>query len=244
VRALKNWMKLGCILSSALLVALAAGMEDNAVIYWNEKCKTLNDQGNNVEASDCWKKAIDELGNQTDAPIFTEIILYECAYRMDAFDKNNSTQVFSKICAEPISILKGQPNPGSEDVFLSFDVTNHDSSEMRIGNIYVDVIKYNQIYNPKIIQKFGVRKTIGNFCNIGPAIGSYKCKTLLDDDEYIYLPPKESEHLSINVNTDVQGIYQLRISLDYVIDGETHRIVVGQVPGMIGFFDRSMLPSQ
>jgi hypothetical protein len=113
---------------------------------------------------------------------------------------------------------------------------------MRIGDIYVNVIKYSSIVNSKILHKLGVRKTIiGNFCNIEPAIGPYKCKTLLGDNEYIYLAPKESERFAINVNTDVPGVYQLRISVYYAIGDETDRIVVGDVSGMIGFFDRNML---
>jgi hypothetical protein len=66
---------------------LAAGTESNAVTYWNEKCKTLNEQGNNTGASICWTNAIDKIGNQTNAPIFGKITLNECIYRMDATEK-------------------------------------------------------------------------------------------------------------------------------------------------------------
>lgn len=238
---LRRWVNSCCVLFLLILIALSTGTEKNAVSYWNERCKTLYNQGNFSEASDCWKRAI-ELGNQTNAPIFTEITT-QCSYRMDAFDKNNSTQVFSNICAEPTGAIQGQPNQDSGDIFLSFDATNHCNMDMRIGNIYVDVIKYNSIVKPKIIQKFAIRKTIGNFCIIEPIIGPYKCKTSLSDNEYIYLAPNESQHFSIIVNTDVPGVYQLEISLDYAIGSETERISVGNIPEMVGFFDRSMIQS-
>jgi hypothetical protein len=240
--AMKNWVNLWCALFSVMLPMLATGSEINAVSYWNRECNTLYDQGNYTGASDCWKKAI-ELGNQTNAPIFTEITT-QCSYRMYALDKNNSTQKkYLNICAGPISIVKGQSTPDSEGITLSFDVTNPDSMDMRIGNIYVNVIEYSSIVNPNIIHKFSVRKTIGNLCNIEPSIDSYKCKTLLNDTEYIYLAPTTSEHFAINVNTDMPGIYQLRIDLDYAIGRETKRCVVGDVPEIIGFFNKSMLQS-
>ncbi len=152
---------------------LAAGTESNAVSYWIEQGNNQFNQGNYAGAINCYNNAI-KLGNQTNAPIFNEMVT-QCGYRMDAIDKNNHTQVFSKICAEPTRIAKTQSNPDSEDFTFSFDATNPNSMHMRISNLYVDVIKYNPIANPKIIKNFGKGYTRGYFCNIEPEIRSYKC---------------------------------------------------------------------
>ena len=238
VDVLKCWANLFCALLLVMPVSVALGTDSNAVSYWNELGNNLFNQGNITGAIYCYNKAI-ELGNQINAPIFNEIVV-QCGYRMDARDKNNKTQVFSKICAEPISSIKGQPNEDSEDLTLSFDVTNPNSLHMRIGNIYVKVIKYNSMEISKIIENFGVKKMRGYFCNIEPEIGSYKCIQTFSDDEFIDIPPDELEHFVINANTDTPGVYQMGISLDYAIGSETNSIIVGDVPGMIGLFDKKI----
>lgn len=239
---LKNRVNLCCILFLVIPVAFAVGTESNALSYWNERGNNLFNQGNTTGAIDCYNKAI-ELGNQTNAPIFNEIVI-QSGYRMDALDRNNSTQVYLKICAEPTSFIKGTQNPDSEDISLCFDVSNPNNMHMRIGNIYTNVLKYSSIKNPKIIENFGVKKTRGYFCNIEPEIGSYKCIQTLNDDEFIDLAPGELEHFAINVRTDTPGIYEMRISLNYAIGSETNSITVGDVPGMIGFFDKETAQSR
>lgn len=235
---LKNWVNLSCALFLVMLVALAVGTESNALSYWNDQGNDLFNQGDITGAINCYDKAI-KLGNQTNAPIFNEIAI-QCEYRMDALDKNNNTHVFSKICAEPTSSVKGQPNLDSEGLTLSFDVSNPNSMHMRIGNIYINIIKYNSTGNSKIIENFGVKKTRGFFCSIEPEIGSYKCIQTLNDDEFIDLAPGELEHFAINANTDTPGVYQMEISLDYAIGSETNSIIVGDMPEMIGFFDERL----
>jgi hypothetical protein len=241
-RVLKIWVNLWCVLLLVMPIALAIGTESNAVSYWNELGNNLFNQGNITGAINCYNKAI-ELENQTNAPIFTEIVI-QCGYRMDALDKNNSTQVFSKICAESTSSIGCQRNPDSEDITLCFDVSNPNDMHMRIGNIYANVLDYNSIRNPKIIENFGVKKTRGYFCNIEPKIGSYKCIQTLNDNEFIDLAPGDLEHFAIDVRTDTPGIYKMRIDLDYVIGSETNSIIVGDLPEMIGFFNKKIAQSQ
>jgi hypothetical protein len=234
-KMLKNVANLWYVLFLAMSVALAAGTESNAVSYWNEMGNNLFNQGNITGAIYCYNKAIN-LGNQTNAPIFNKIST-QCGYCMDALDKNNSAQVYSKICAEPISSIKGQQNPDSEYFSLSFDVSNPNSMHMRIGDIFINVIKYNSIKRSKVIENFGVKKTRGYFCNIEPGIGSYKCTQTLNNDEFIDIAPGELEHFTVNANTDTPGIYKMSIGLDYAIGSETNSVIVGDVPEMIGFFD-------
>ena len=105
-----------CLVScSVMLVVLAAGTESNAVNYWIERGNNLFNQGNYSGAIECYEK-VDELGNQTNAPIFAEIKTH-CGYSMDAIDQNNRTLMFSKICAEPTSTIKGQPNLSSRESY-------------------------------------------------------------------------------------------------------------------------------
>ena len=112
---------------------------------------------------------------------------------------------------------------------------------MRIAGIYVDVNKYNPIVNPKIIQNFAKGYNRGYACNIKPIVGSYKCILTSKDYDFIDLAPNELEHIVINVGTDTPGVYGLRVSLDYAIGSETNRIAAGDVPGLFGFFDRSLI---
>lgn len=221
-----------------MLVVLAAGTEINAVSYWIEQGNDRFNQGNYTGAIYCYNKAI-ELGNQTNAPIFTRIVA-QCGYRMDAFDKNNSTQVYSQICAEPTRSIKDQQKPESEDVALCFDVSNPNNMHMRIGNIYTNVFKYNSIKNPKIIENFAKGHNRGYSCNIKPMIGSYKCILTSNDYDFIDLAPNELEHIVINAGSDTPGAYELGIILEYAIGSETNKIAVGDVPGRIGIFDRSL----
>lgn len=232
---LKSWVILWSVSFSIMLIALAAGTESNAVSYWIEQGNNLFNQGNYPGAVNCYNKAIG-LGNQTNAPIFTEIVT-QCGYHMDAIDKNNRTHEFSKICAEPTSAFKCQLNSGSENLTLGFDVSNPNSMHMRIGNIYLNVTKYDSIVNPKIIQNFAKGYNRGYFCSIQPEVGSYKCVLTAKDYDFIDLAPNELEHIVINVGTDTPGVYELRISLDYAIGSKANRIILGEVPGMIGFFD-------
>jgi len=132
---LKRGAILWGVLFSVILVVLAAGTESNAMSYWIEQGNNLFNQGNYPAAINCYNNAIG-LGNQTSAPIFTEIIT-QCGYSMDAIDKNNRTLVFSKICAEPTSSIKGKPNLSPEALTLGFDVSNPNGMHMRIGNIYI-----------------------------------------------------------------------------------------------------------
>jgi hypothetical protein len=236
---LKGWINLWCVLSLVLIIAIASGTENNARTYWNTQGNELIKQGNYTRAAYCYNKSI-ELGNQTHAPIFGEISVLCGEYRMYTHDNNSSSHVSSKICAEPISV-RGQSDVNSGGLVLRFDISNPNDMDMRIGNIYVDVIKYNPIVSSDIIKLFGTKRIVGCFCNIEPAIGSYKCiQASIGNDEFIDLAPKELEHFATNVYTDTPGIYQMRVELDYAIGWENNRIIVGNVPGTVGFFDEAI----
>ena len=214
-------------------LALADGTECNAISYWNEQGNNLFNQGNLTGAINYYDKAI-ELANQTHAPISSELAI-QCRYYMNAIDKNNPTQLFSKICAEPTISNEGQQN--TDGLILSFDVSNPNCMHMRLGAIYVKVIKYNYTLNSKIIENFGIKETRRYFCNIEHKVGLYKCIQTFNKDEFIDLAPGELEHFSVNVKTETPGIYKIGVILDYAIGSETNRIVVENVPVMIGFFD-------
>ena len=231
---MKGWVILWGVSLSIMLVVLAAGTESNAVSYWMEQGNNLFNQGDYPGAVKCYNKVI-ELGNQTNAPIFTEIVPH-CGYYMYAVDKDGRT---SKICAEPTSVIKGHPNLSQENLTFGFVVSNPNRMHMMKDNIYVNVTKYSSIANPKIIQNFNKGYTRGYFCNIKPAIGSYKCVLTSKDYDFIDIAPNELEHIAINVYTVTPGTYELRISFDYSIGSEVNTIVVGEGPRMIVFFDNS-----
>jgi len=233
---LKNKAILWIVSCSTILVLLSSGIESNAVSYWIGQGNILFDQGNYSGAIYAYNKAIG-LGNQTNAPIFTGIV-DQCGYRMDAVDKENKEQVFSKICAEPTGIDYDRQDFKPENLTLSFDVSNPNSMHMRIASIYVNVNKYNSIINPEIIQNFAKGYDRGYFCIIKPLVGPYKC-VLTEDYDFIDLAPDELEHIVISIGTNTPGTYVLGISLEYAIGSETNKIAVGEVPVKVGFFDRS-----
>jgi hypothetical protein len=225
VRALNSQKNLWAMAFSVILISLADGTECNAISYWNELGNNLFNQGNLTGAIYCYDKAI-ELANQTNAPIFGEIAI-QCSYYMNYTDKNESTQWFPKTCAEPTSSDNNQNNIGG--LILIFDVSNPNRMHMRLGDMYVKVIKYDHTCNSKIIENFGIKETRGSFCNIDPEVGLYKCNQTLSDDEFIDLAPGELEHFSVNLKATRPGIYKIGIILDYAIGSETNRIIVGNV---------------
>lgn len=227
------------VLLLVILVSLASGIERNTIGYWNELGNNLFNQGDTAGAIRCYEKAIG-LGNQTNAPIFTKVVT-QCRYIMDAINKTNSNQIFSGVCAGPISFSDIQPNSDYGSLTLSFDISNPNNMHMRICNIYIEVIEYIPLMNPKIMEYFCIKKTRGYFCNVKPNKGRYECIPAIGNDEFIDIAPGELEHLAINTSSNTSGAYRIQMNLEYAVGSETRNIIVGDVPGLIGFFNRSLL---
>jgi hypothetical protein len=191
---------------------------------------SLYNQSNYTGAFDCYNKAI-ELGYQTNAPVFTKIVIHS-GYLMNAIEKNNKSNVFKKIYAGPINAIENQPN-------FCFDISNPNKMHMRISNIYVCVSRYNSTCNEKIIQNYAKGYNKGYSCNIKPILGNYKCILTSKDYDFINIAPNELEHAVIDINADTPGVYELTICLDYAIGGVSNRIIVERVPIKIGFFNDS-----
>jgi tetratricopeptide (TPR) repeat protein len=211
---------------------LGDGVAKNAIDYWVEQGNNLFEQGNYEEAINYYDKAIN-LKNHANSPITNEIAT-QCGYHLDASDRNNSNKVFNGICAEPIGDIKGGSNLDSKGVTISFDISNPNDLDMRISNIYINVSDYSNINNTNVIENFGVKRSRGYLCNIKPIIGSYECMKKSKDYDFIDLAPGELEHIVIDINTYVPGIYHIKIDLDYAIGSETGKITEGYE--LIGFF--------
>jgi len=232
-------MNLGYVLFTIMLVTLTLVSGNNAVSYLIEQGNDLFNQGNYSGSINFYNKAI-ELGNQINAPIFNNIVV-QCEFKLDAIDTINQSQSFLKISSGPTSSISDRVRIGSENPSISFDISNPNGMHMRISNIYVNMIKYNRITNPKVLQNFAKGYNRGYSCFIKPAIGSYECVLKADDYDFIDLAPNELEHIVINVGAETPGAYELEISLDYAIGSEAHSINVMDVPVTVSFFDKNLM---
>lgn len=155
-------------------------------------------------------------------------------YIMDAEAIDVPNRVFS-VYAQPISAVKGQPNEHSQDVVIKFDITNPNYSEMRIANIYIEVIEYHRVTILKTTPVAAGGNIREFFCDINPELKVYTAKPLISNFDYVKLSQGELEYFGVNINTTIPGIYRLKVSFDYSIGGIIKHKEVGTTDE-IGFF--------
>lgn len=122
---------------------------------------------------------------------------------------------------------------------LTFDMTNPNQLDMRVVCLYVDVLKFIEVDiigvwegdmgGGMMVREFG--------CEIEPAVGSYECRQISEGFDYIRLSPGEMEAFRIDVGVVKDGIYRLRLGMEYSIGGRTSRIEVDDQIQEIGIFD-------
>lgn len=177
-----------------------------------------------------------EPANSNLPPLFSKIeVGIPYGYFMEAIDSRDGNKKF-EVYAQPTSKVEGVPNPHSQDIVLSFDITNPNDLEMRIAKIYVEVLEY---YSVQILQTHPVAsagETRKYFCNIKNLPASYECRQISNKYDFVKLSRGELEHFGINVNTKIRGIYKLGVSIEYSLAADTKKIVVGDLRKEVGFF--------
>jgi hypothetical protein len=169
-------------------------------------------------------------------PLFSKIeVGIPNGYIMTAVDSRDASKTFH-VYAQPTSKVEGMPNEHSQDVVLSFDITNPNRLEMRIVKISVEVLDYQYVHILKTAPVASLGETRKYFCNVKGRAASYECRQLSEGYDFIKLSRGELEHFGVNVNTKTAGIYELGVSVEYSLGAETKRIVVGDLDRAVGFF--------
>ena len=123
---------------------------------------------------------------------------------LDAIDKNTGQQYYS---VRACSLLYG----GS----LVFDITNPNEMDMRIIEIYVDVIRFIPIDIVGVWEgdKGGGMMFREYGCDIESDIRRYRCFQISEGFDYIRLSPGEMESFRVYVVAEQEGSYQIRLSM-------------------------------
>jgi hypothetical protein len=147
---------------------------------------------------------------------------------MDATDINSARRYCG---VDAYSLLYGAA--------LTFDVTNPNPLDIRIVRFFVDVIKFVDVDIIGVWQngKGGGMKVRAYTCEIEPMIGRYECNPISTGFDYIRLSPGEMEAFRINIETVVEGIYGLRLGMEYSIGGESKIAEIDSHVKQIGLFD-------
>jgi hypothetical protein len=175
-----------------------------------------------------------EKGDRTDRqyqqPILGQIWAQPASFSMSAVDRTNPQRSFNDIQACPL-----------DTVGLTLDVTNPNELDMRLVRFFVDVTEFTDVIISRVYTgDLGGGAIIRRFtCQIGSRVARYECVQVSDDFDYIRLSSGEMETFRIDVTAPAEGVYRLRLTLEYSIAGEIGTIEADDNIQEIGFFDRT-----
>jgi hypothetical protein len=134
----------------------------------------------------------------------------------------------------------GLLDPGG--VLLAFDVTNPNQLDMRIVGFCLDMLEYTNVDFVDIWKwSQGGGATYHEFsCTVEPKIGSYRCAQLTEGFDYVKLSCGELDAFRIKVKTGVQGVYRLRLRMQYSIGGRIDGVAIDDDVKVIGFIGRDV----
>lgn len=122
---------------------------------------------------------------------------------------------------------------------LVFDVTNPNELDMRIVRLYVDVIKFVPVDIIGVWEgdKGGGMRIRKYGCDIDVNTGRYECFQISEGFDYIKLSPGEMEVFRVHIAAVQEGIYRLRLGMEFSIGGVKREIEADNDIQQIGFFD-------
>jgi len=122
---------------------------------------------------------------------------------------------------------------------LKFDITNPNYLEMRLGDVFVDVLHFQRVKVTRIdppdpgMAPGGIFGAGANFqhydCIIKSDLSSYSCKRLSDKYDYVKLSKGELECIVVYVYILDVGIYDLGVTIEYFLGGQAHKARIGTV---------------
>jgi len=173
------------------------------------------------------KKGIHRTTPGYELPIFGRISSWTNKI-MDAVDINTGQKYRG---VDAYSLLYGAE--------FTFDVTNPNTLDMRIVRFYVDVLKFIDVDIIGVWEgdRGGGMRVRRFTCEIEPKVGRYECFSASDEFDYVRLSSGEMEAFCINLSVVAQGIYTVRLGMEYSIGGELRKIEVDNEIKQIGLFD-------
>lgn len=166
-------------------------------------------------------------------PVISPVQTVPANFSMDALDNDTPERFFQNVQACPLD---------REGFSLLFDLTNPNEFDMRIVELYVDVIEFVDVEILSVITgDLGGGMIVRRYvCEIEPLPGRYKCTPAWDDFDYIKLSPGEMEAFRIDVKPPpIQGIYRLRVAMKYSVLGNIETVELGEDVLEIGLFDQT-----
>jgi hypothetical protein len=172
----------------------------------------------------------DRTEQQYQQPVLGQIWAQPASFSMRAVDRTNPRRSFNDIRACPL-----------DTVGLTFDVTNPNELDMRLVRFFVDVAEFTDVNISRIYTgDLGGGAIIRRFtCEIGSRVARFECVQVSDDFDYIRLSSGEMETFRIDVTAPTEGVYRLRLAIEYSIAGEIGTIEADDDIQEIGFFDRT-----
>lgn len=163
--------------------------------------------------------------------------------------------IHTNISTHQIGLYFGQRKNGSRNEILDIYfkdlilprieiyIDNNNDSFIRISDIYVNVIKYDQItendiiYRPDLGGLGDIEKPIYLTTEIPPYVGTVKAEidwdlnfeygnnsAIIDSGSYIEIAGNTSDKFLITMNTNKQGYYSIEVEFCYKFHGTTHTI--------------------
>lgn len=173
-----------------------------------------------------------EKGDRTDRqyqqPILGQIRAQPASFLMRAVDRTIPQRSFNEIQACPL-----------DTAGLTLDVTNPNDLDMRLVGFFVDVTEFTDVNISRVCAgDLGGGAMVRRFtCEIGSRVARYECVQVSDDFDYIRLSSGEMETVRIDVTAPAEGVYCLRLAVEYSIAGEIGTIEADDDIQEVGFFD-------
>ncbi|SRR6266404_1621694 len=162
-------------------------------------------------------------------PIVGRLWLTGSTLSMSGVSNTNPARSFS-VRAHPLD---------EPPIKLQFDVTNPNKLDLKIDRFFIDVIDFANVEINKVWIWLGAGMPIRKFeCTIMPEIGRYECVKISEGFEYIRLSNGEMESFGIEIRTGTEGLYRLRLSMEYSIGEVSQQIELDDKVEEIGFFHK------
>jgi hypothetical protein len=146
---------------------------------------------------------------------------------LDSVDKNTG-QRYDGISAYPL-----------EGAYLTFDMTNPNQFDMRIVRLYLDMLKFVDADITGVwAGDIGGCMTYREYaCDVEPRVGTYDCFQMSKGFDFIKLAFGEMEGFRIQVRAIAEGVYQLRLGVEYSANGMSGKVEADDYIQHIGLFD-------
>jgi hypothetical protein len=219
-----------------IMVLVSVSSSQDAQSYIKGKCDHCSELGIYSTADECYAYA---LTYPQDGPVFSRIwVIPQYGYFLYANEEYNNSKIFERILSEPLSESENVPSPELKDILFRFSITNPNDMQMKIEEIYIEVLEYYPIENVRFAPISIGGDILEYFCNIKSSCGLYKCMPLFKDPDYVKLNHGELESFNISINTVHPGVYRLGICVEYTIGGMSRKIDVrNPIPDCVSFID-------